>query len=230
MSPASEDWWSTPASRPYKQRLNAVVHVHRDDGPSQAFGPDDEVPDWAKDKIGRHAWAGQEAPHVPADTLETVTGRLHVDGKPAFIDVLCKGGGNNPDHEPILVARFEAATFLEAPPDGPPHFEWWWTGSLNGPAGAFAGKSHVSWSDRGRPDWESTGAGVGFLGVSHPAPDQPIEIECGVPVRQQGLPQLQTCRLALDRRWADVELALDKCRHAGLPELDFASFIRTICR
>lgn len=43
-------------------RLNTYVHVHRVDGPTVVFGPDDELPDWAVKEITNPAvWAGGDA-------------------------------------------------------------------------------------------------------------------------------------------------------------------------
>lgn len=40
------------------RRLNATVHVRDDDGDDHMFTPEDEVPAWAADRIGDHAWDG----------------------------------------------------------------------------------------------------------------------------------------------------------------------------
>ncbi|MEU8136584.1 hypothetical protein [Streptodolium elevatio] len=49
------------------RRLRTHVHVHDADGRTHVFGPDDDVPDWAAERIGNpKAWADD----APADGPE----------------------------------------------------------------------------------------------------------------------------------------------------------------
>lgn len=49
------------------RRLVSYVHVLGDDGQYHVFGPDDDVPKWALDKMGDHCFeAGDAAGDVPA--------------------------------------------------------------------------------------------------------------------------------------------------------------------
>jgi hypothetical protein len=42
------------------RQLKSFVHVFGDDGQYAVFGPGDDVPDWAVEKMGDHVWADSE--------------------------------------------------------------------------------------------------------------------------------------------------------------------------
>lgn len=49
-------------NKPVKGKLVSYVYVDNDRGVSEAFGPDDEVPRWAAEKMGAHCFEGGEHP------------------------------------------------------------------------------------------------------------------------------------------------------------------------
>lgn len=75
------------------RRLNSIVHAHREDGSSQAFGPGDDVPAWAAKQITNPAvWDGaapktEDAPPPPPPPSGEGTG----GGDPGAGD----GGGDS---------------------------------------------------------------------------------------------------------------------------------------
>jgi hypothetical protein len=48
-------------------KLTSYVHVHDDRGTSTAFGPDDEVPEWAARKMGAHVFEDGQHPFPDTD-------------------------------------------------------------------------------------------------------------------------------------------------------------------
>lgn len=48
-------------------KLVSYVHVFDDEGNAHAFGPDDDVPEWAARKMGAHVFEGGEHPHPEDD-------------------------------------------------------------------------------------------------------------------------------------------------------------------
>ncbi len=106
-----------------KFRLSSFVHVTDELGRSHAFGPEDEVPAWARERITNpKAWGYDVIPR-PGPHLDY--GR-HGDPAVAWLDVVCEEG-----HERQLVARFEP--LLEAVDitsgEGVA-WSWEWTASL----------------------------------------------------------------------------------------------------
>lgn len=56
------------------RRLKAHVHVSDDAGQSHVFGPDDQVPDWAAEKITNPAaWDGDAPADGPSDEQDAPT-------------------------------------------------------------------------------------------------------------------------------------------------------------
>jgi len=69
-----------------KTKLNTTVHVLADDGETHVFGPNDDLPDWAQEKItwptGREdLWEGAE--RAPQDTAVENPGADLKDGESA---------------------------------------------------------------------------------------------------------------------------------------------------
>lgn len=197
------DYWSGPESRARKVRLVAHVHVTDQDGRHRVFGPSDEVPDWAKDQIGGHAWEGYRPPVVTGPKLEVVQGRTGSDGRPDFIDIECQGPKHQ-IHKRRLVARFEA-TILNSVDREVWEWEWQWTAKLNGPAGAFAAKSAVAWFSDSARGWGGTGVNEFSIGALFPADEQPMWIRC------------KLCPVRLDTHGRTMRRALDWLRHAKQP-------------
>jgi hypothetical protein len=48
-------------------RLSTYVHVRDDRDELHVFGPDDEVPEWAAHKMGKHVFEGEEHPFPDED-------------------------------------------------------------------------------------------------------------------------------------------------------------------
>lgn len=126
-----------PLSEEMKIRLSSFVHVTDELGRSHAFGPEDEVPAWARERITNpKAWGYDVIPR-PGPHLDY--GR-HDDPDAAWLDVVCAEG-----HERRLVARFER--LLEAVDIASGEgvaWSWEWTASLAMTKGSSVGMAEVA--------------------------------------------------------------------------------------
>lgn len=112
-----------PMPEEMKLRLATFMHVRDELGRSHAFGPEDEVPAWARKQITNPKAWGYDVMPVSGPHLDY--GR-HDDPQAAWLDVICEEG-----HERQLVARFER--LLEAVDIASGEgvaFSWEWTASL----------------------------------------------------------------------------------------------------
>lgn len=203
----------TDMPRWQKLRLHCTVIVVDDDSMAHTFGPGDEVPDWAKDRIGGHAWnrpMRSKGTRVRGLPTEVVASATHTDGRPAVIDVVCTHGAND-----LQITRFEAVEQLDPceanglREDGlPPRWQWWWTAKLNGPAGPFARRSTVR--------WESVGADISMVGALIPRHDDRLIIDCN----------LSECPQRIERRWWKLARVFDTYRFLNTPRVSMLELNR----
>lgn len=187
-----------------KVELSTTVVLRDENGEVRSFGPGDQVPDWARAQITNPVAWGYEVRLRRGPKLEIAHGERYPDGLPGYVDVVC-----DRHSERWLVARFEAVQPLDDGQDGPTRWEWWWTSSLNGPAGPFAARSTVA--------WDGTGPEAGIIDGTVVNNDKPISIACN----HAG------CTLALNRRWSTVSRMFDDIRGSGKSEVSLLALVQT---
>jgi len=192
-------------------RLVSFVHVRDADGNAHAFGPDDDIPDWARVKITNPAAWGfnvlaERGPSLEHGTPQEGWG----DGLPSFIDVVC----NHCDKhgKPLAVAkgakRQLVARFETVMTD---RLEWWWNAAL---------AMHRS-SD--------------YTGLNQAGTDQSFTVDpdrAAITYSPDGEKQMRLhcrlCRADQTFPWAEGTALLDSLRVNDVSQVDLRALLRTM--
>jgi len=183
-------------------RLVSFVHVRDADGKAHAFGPDDDVPDWARVKITNPAAWGFNVLAERGPSLERGTPQEGwVDGLPSFIDVVCHHGDK--DTKPHLIARFETVMT--------DRLEWRWNAAL-----AMHRGGDYSGSNRAGTDQSFTVEPDRAAITSAPNGAKQMRLHC------------RECGPDRTFPWAEGTALLDFLRSNGVSRVDLRELLRTI--
>lgn len=206
-----------PLNDAMKLRLTASVWVQDDAGQRHLFGPDDEVPAWARAKISNPAAWGYRLPRNRGPVTDYGP-QVRLDELPGFIDVLCSA-----KHRRRIIARFEPGLPLDGAPGEQMRWDWHWT-TARVPGGVETLADGNPAPDR-QGSWDGqhwvfkdveTDHGPGHAVVHGPEGQMKARFRC--------------CGLDVPIQWDRWAGMLDQMRHARRQEVELSELAATMTR